>query len=369
MKIKLLKGCYLYICLIIVFILTSGQCFSQFISNPSFEGPIGFSLLPPGWTVCDTMSTPDTEPYGENGVDKPASNGNTYLTLVGRTNPSPYAGHTEDVETKLLEPLLIGKCYKFQIDVYLSTTLYSDTWDGIFYYNNPMILKVYGENALCAKTELFYQSEPIANEDWETIEFYITPTISNVTYLYLQSVFVQQTPYFGNIQLDNIRLTEITPDDVIKLDTTLNYGETLALHASNASQYSWSPNIGLSCTDCQNPIANIPYSIIYTAYLTGNTICDNHKEYFIIEIKPFIPNIITPNGDGKNDRFAILGLEPYSSLTITNRMGEVLYQTDNYDNAWDGKYQGHLLQPDTYWYILKMPSSKEKIIGFIYLMK
>ena len=51
-----------------------------------------------------------------------------------------------------------------------------------------------------------------------------------------------------------------------------------------------------------------------------------------------IPNIITPNGDGKNDVFYIKNIDKleWSNLIIYNRWGKKVYETDNYKNDWDG---------------------------------
>ncbi|NVO01520.1 MAG: gliding motility-associated C-terminal domain-containing protein [Bacteroidetes bacterium] len=51
-----------------------------------------------------------------------------------------------------------------------------------------------------------------------------------------------------------------------------------------------------------------------------------------------IPNIITPNGDGKNDVFKITNIEkvPNNHLVIFNRWGKIVYEKDGYNNEWDG---------------------------------
>ncbi|SHM24163.1 conserved repeat domain-containing protein/gliding motility-associated C-terminal domain-containing protein [Chitinophaga jiangningensis] len=66
----------------------------------------------------------------------------------------------------------------------------------------------------------------------------------------------------------------------------------------------------------------------------------------------FLPNIISPNGDGKNDYFKIPGIERYpnSTLIIYNRWGNQVYQSKNYHNEWDG----HNLNEGTYFYILQL---------------
>ena len=51
-----------------------------------------------------------------------------------------------------------------------------------------------------------------------------------------------------------------------------------------------------------------------------------------------IPNVITPNGDGKNDVFFIKNIEKLesSNLQIYNRWGKKIYEVNNYNNNWDG---------------------------------
>ena len=65
-----------------------------------------------------------------------------------------------------------------------------------------------------------------------------------------------------------------------------------------------------------------------------------------------IPNIITPNGDGKNDVFRIKGIELYDkvSLTIVNRWGNEVYKSNTYNNDWGGLG----LSEGTYFYVLEL---------------
>jgi gliding motility-associated-like protein/uncharacterized repeat protein (TIGR01451 family) len=80
------------------------------------------------------------------------------------------------------------------------------------------------------------------------------------------------------------------------------------------------------------------------------------------------PNVVTPNGDGKNDVFIIPGIENYpgSKLSIYNRWGNEVYHSENYGNNWTG--QG--LSEGTYFYMLnRIDKAKNVKIfkGWIYL--
>ncbi|SUJ00932.1 gliding motility-associated C-terminal domain [Sphingobacterium spiritivorum] len=64
-----------------------------------------------------------------------------------------------------------------------------------------------------------------------------------------------------------------------------------------------------------------------------------------------IPNVFTPNGDGINDYFEIIGYEYYDriGITIVNRWGNEVYRNGTYDNKWNGSG----LNTGTYFYIIE----------------
>ncbi len=87
----------------------------------------------------------------------------------------------------------------------------------------------------------------------------------------------------------------------------------------------------------------------------------------------FIPEGFSPNGDGLNDYFVILGIEafPDNELTILNRAGVKLYQRQNYRNDWDGTPEtggvlGGKLMEGTYYYIFRYGEGNVRK-GFIYI--
>lgn len=79
----------------------------------------------------------------------------------------------------------------------------------------------------------------------------------------------------------------------------------------------------------------------------------------------FIPNAFTPNGDGINDEFIVsFAFEPLEfKMTIYNRSGGELFETDNPHQGWNGKLKGGENAPEgIYVYFISYTSDNgEKI--------
>ena len=85
----------------------------------------------------------------------------------------------------------------------------------------------------------------------------------------------------------------------------------------------------------------------------------------------FIPNVFTPNGDGKNDYFEILGIDnpciDISRLTIFNRWGLKVFEAEGNQIRWDGSDSGDALADGIYFYVLEGEEFKKS--GSISLLK
>ena len=76
-------------------------------------------------------------------------------------------------------------------------------------------------------------------------------------------------------------------------------------------------------------------------------------------------NILTPNGDGQNDKWLVDNLSSYpnNQLIIMDRSSRVIYRKTGYANDWDGMFNGAPLPPDTYYFVLTFDSPSGKKVS------
>ncbi len=138
-------------------------------------------------------------------------------------------------------------------------------------------------------------------------------------------------------------------------------GNGIQLNASGAVDYFWEANpIGpVSNPDIADPIVNPSESTVYIVEMMDENGCvtkDSVAVEVIEDIVSFIPlyNVITPNGDGKNDVLFFDGLDKSQErkLVIFDRRKKVVYQSEEYQNDWAGTHNGSQLPSGTYYYIL-----------------
>ncbi len=82
-------------------------------------------------------------------------------------------------------------------------------------------------------------------------------------------------------------------------------------------------------------------------------------------------NYFSPNNDGINDYWTIPSVEIYEEyeLFIYNAAGEIVYNTKNYQNDWDGSLNGEELPVDVYYYVLVSDDGSTTYKGSITLMR
>jgi gliding motility-associated-like protein len=64
------------------------------------------------------------------------------------------------------------------------------------------------------------------------------------------------------------------------------------------------------------------------------------------------PKFFTPNGDGFNDTWNILGVDGASKIYIFDRYGKLMKQISPLGTGWDGTYNGQPAFSSDYWFLI-----------------
>lgn len=153
-------------------------------------------------------------------------------------------------------------------------------------------------------------------------------------------------------QTENIRLSK----PLLELEGSeyrILYGNSVSLGASGAQEYLWQPSTGLNDASSSHPLASPLTTITYTVTGFDSLRCTSQANVLVeVYSGAFVPNLFTPNGDGKNDELKIFGLTGASDFhfRIYNREGSVVYETSDWAAVnWDGTRNG-TLQPAGLYY-------------------
>ncbi|MEN9336717.1 MAG: hypothetical protein RLZZ500_1704 [Bacteroidota bacterium] len=98
----------------------------------------------------------------------------------------------------------------------------------------------------------------------------------------------------------------------------------------------------------------------YEVTVVNDLGCSTQIPFQVNETMCAIPNVITPNQDGANDSFDLLGFD-VKLLEIYNRWGRKVYEKSAYINEWEGQnQQGESLPDGVYFYHLELPNDQHK---------
>jgi gliding motility-associated-like protein len=241
--------------------------------------------------------------------------------------------------------------------------------DTLIAYHNPV-------NNACARVEVFIVEHKNNDTRKSTSTRYLCegtqvvltadPGWKNTTWTSSFNGFISNTPSITRTITQSETVTVVMTDGagctierstlftISKPDITLNgevftimRGSSAQLVASGGERYEWQPPQGLSNSTIPNPIASPSLTTAYTVTVTDSIGCTASRNMLVqVESEAFIPNLFTPNQDGKNDFLKIFGLiDPGEfSFIIYNREGNQVYVTntasDITQSGWDGTVRG-----------------------------
>jgi gliding motility-associated-like protein len=121
----------------------------------------------------------------------------------------------------------------------------------------------------------------------------------------------------------------------------------------------WEPDTGLSCSNCPDPLVDPLEGLsAYTIQVTDPYGCVWPYEVILDYDCPlYIPSAFSPNNDGINDRFGVLGPDcrlEHFALRIYDRWGGLLFTGTDIHSTWDGTSKGKPLDSGVYIYTMEI---------------
>ncbi|MDX2135426.1 MAG: PKD domain-containing protein [Saprospiraceae bacterium] len=159
-------------------------------------------------------------------------------------------------------------------------------------------------------------------------------------------------------------------------DTLLsNFNRTLQFIDKSLDANRWFWDFGGYDTSVeQNPSFTFPDTgaVCVTQIVTHPQGCkDSLTRCFDIrpEVRWHMPNAFTPNGDGTNDTFFGKGFMEGATgfvMTIWNRWGELVFETNNPDEGWNGRYMntGGMSPQGVYVYLVTFKGPRQEPFEF-----
>jgi gliding motility-associated-like protein len=142
-------------------------------------------------------------------------------------------------------------------------------------------------------------------------------------------------------------------------DTTIEVGGTANLSAEvfGPGDISWSPSNSLNCNDCPEVEAQPVLTTVYTVTVTDFNGCSGSAQVTVnVEVEDItdVPSAFSPNNDGVNDILRVLGDGIESmNFRVFNRYGQLVFETTDQNEGWDGTFNGNRLNQGVFAYTLE----------------
>jgi gliding motility-associated-like protein len=140
------------------------------------------------------------------------------------------------------------------------------------------------------------------------------------------------------------------------------YGAILELNGActgciNGSTYQWSPNIGVVHATSLITQVNVLQEMEYELIVSNGSGCSDSDTMKLWLSPPELTfmTAFSPDGNGVNETFKLLttNFNGDYELTVYNRWGQLVFKTNDPRSAWDGYFNGKLVEKGTYDYYVR----------------
>lgn len=287
-------------------------------------------------------SSQDASCFGEN-------NGNAQIAVVGGNMPYTYLWTPNVSTSETAENLAAGTYTVAVTDASNCTTLFE------FAINQPNEIQVQPDvsNPTCGLQNGSIALNVSGGTDPYTYSW--SPAVSNEMTLnnlsagsYTAEITDAngcQTTYSQTLQVVGSIPIQVTATSiVVQFGDSVNLGVFVTGGVTDFSVV-WFPQESVGCPTCQFTQAGPTENTTYIVTVSTPDGCVSTSSISVsVEIPcsgAFLPSIFSPNADGLNDEYCVLGSCVESiEFSIYNRWGEEVFRTNNQGRCWDGKFRG-----------------------------
>ena len=227
----------------------------------------------------------------------------------------------------------------------------------------PNFLDLSGERSLCPNdtVQLTTSGSNLVSVTW-TPDLYISDAHSQSPYVWPVVTTSYTVLGINNIGCKDTAMVKVNvyPAGVISLPDSVRLfpGESYHLNpAGNCLYYTWFPQLYLSQDNTSDPIVTPGATMTY--YVTGLTEhnCKSNDSITVFlnnDSYISVPNVFVP-GNGENGKFNILhsGIASLKTFTVFNRWGNKVFETNDINEGWDGKFNGEPQPLGVYIYLIE----------------
>jgi gliding motility-associated-like protein len=316
-----------------------------------------------------------------NSLCENTSTGYASSTAYFGQPPYTYSWNNNSYSGNAISNLAMG--------MYVVTVLDSDgciAMDSVFIESaNPFNITTQIENSLCSENtgiisvNIEHDSIPFSttfsNGEQNVMQIdSLAP--GNYTLFLIDSIGCEHEEVYV-INFYNDLAINISPSD-----TTINAGSTITLNVNSnylgsSLFYNWTPQLNLSCSSCQSTEVSLINNQTYMVVATDSLGCTDTAFTNINIVMPcvevFIPTMFSPNNDGLNDEWKIIGTCIKDiNIEVFNQWGELIFYTNDQTQSWNGNYKGKPVPIDQYTYkvsVVYSDGNTETFSGYVNVVK